>query len=122
MADPNFDKPGSFDIILGPEVFEDLVLDGKLDKENGLRLPNTLFGWVVSGKSPDSFKQLQTTMNVLRTDMNFDLSQFWELEEGPSSPKLTAREPARDAYFQRTRTQDENGRFAVQFFSRLQHD
>ena len=32
LADPNFDKPGHVDIILGSDVFEDLVLDGKLDE------------------------------------------------------------------------------------------
>ena len=73
-----------------------------------------MFGWVVSGKSPDSSKQLQTTITVLRSDMAFDLSQFWELEEVPSSPKLTAEEQACEEHFQQATTQDEDGRFVVQ--------
>ncbi len=114
MTDPIFDKPGHIDLILGSDVFEDLVLDGKLDEENDLQLTNTVFGWVVSGKTPDSSKQLQTTITILKSVMTFDLSQFWELEEVPSSPKLTAEEQACEAHFQQTTTQDEDGRFVVQ--------
>ena len=113
LTDSNFDKPGSIDITVGPHDFG----DGKLDEEDGLRLRYTVFGWVVSGKSVDSFKQFHTTKNVFRSDMIFDLSPFWKLEEGPRSPKLTAEEQGCEEQFQRITTQNEGGRFVVQLLS-----
>uniref|UniRef100_A0A182PW06 DUF1758 domain-containing protein n=1 Tax=Anopheles epiroticus TaxID=199890 RepID=A0A182PW06_9DIPT len=54
LADPEFKKRGSIDLLLGQEVFYDVH---KLDNENiqfreegGLTFINTKFGWVVSGQ------------------------------------------------------------------------
>ena len=44
LADPNFNKPGRIEMILGSDVFEDVVLDGKFFAENGIHFINTVFG------------------------------------------------------------------------------
>lgn len=51
LADPTFDRPGSIDLILGEDIFYDLLRDGQFKSGGGeLMLQNTALGWVVSGK------------------------------------------------------------------------
>ena len=41
-------------MILGSDVFEEVVLDCKFTEENGIHFRNTVFGWIASGKNPES--------------------------------------------------------------------
>ena len=43
LADPNFNSPGRIDVLLGADVPEDVMKEGKL-KENGLHIRNSFFG------------------------------------------------------------------------------
>ena len=54
LADPNFNKPGRIEMILGSDVFEEVVLDGKFTAENRIHFRNTVLGWIASGKHPES--------------------------------------------------------------------
>ena len=51
LADPEFYKPSAIDIIIGAEIFFDLLMDGQHKlAEGGPTLQNTQLRWVVSGK------------------------------------------------------------------------
>ena len=89
LADPTFNKTGSIDLILGSEIIEDIYLDGKFEEPNGLKFRNTIFGWVASGKHPQSYSPSFTTS--LCIDETFDLKKFWELELPPAE-KFTQKE------------------------------
>ncbi|XP_055590823.1 uncharacterized protein LOC129742906 [Uranotaenia lowii] len=55
LADPEFWSPGPIDMIIGAEYFCDLLRSGKCKVSNdGPTLQETEFGWVVSGRVPDS--------------------------------------------------------------------
>ena len=66
LADPEFMESRQIDLILGSDVYEHVVLDGKLQEDNGLHLRNTIFGWVVSGKIFEQTNQVHT-VTVLKT-------------------------------------------------------
>ena len=96
------------DLILGSDVYEHIVLDGKLEEENGLHLRNTVFGWVVSGKVLEQTNQVHT-MTVLKTDI--DLKRSWELKEVQLPQKMT--EVQCEQHFIDTTKQAEGGRYIV---------
>jgi len=53
MADPQFSKPGSIDMLLGGEFFLQLLEQGKIDLGANLpTLQNTKLGWIVSDPIP----------------------------------------------------------------------
>jgi hypothetical protein len=50
LADSNFNSPGKIDLLMGAEVFMELLLAGKFKlKGNLLWMQETYFGWVFSG-------------------------------------------------------------------------
>ena len=98
------------DIILGSDIYESIVLDGKLEEENGLHLRNTIFGWVVSGKLPRETTSAVNSVTILKTDIDL---RFWEIEEVHSPKQLTAEEMQCEQHFLETTQEAEDGRFKV---------
>lgn len=55
LAEPHFHEPGSIDLIIGAEYFMDLLGEERQKlTSRGPTLQNTAFGWIVSGRIPDS--------------------------------------------------------------------
>ncbi|XP_055584794.1 uncharacterized protein LOC129737659 [Uranotaenia lowii] len=55
LADPEFHQPGPIDLIIGAEHYYDLIEDSRRKlNENGPTMQKTVFGWVISGRVPDS--------------------------------------------------------------------
>ena len=51
LADPQFNVPAPVDLIIGGEIFAELLSNGQLQMGKGLpSLQLTVFGWVVMGK------------------------------------------------------------------------
>ena len=50
LADPSFNRPGRIEIILGSDIFEEFVLDGKFTEENGYHFRNS-FWFACIGKT-----------------------------------------------------------------------
>ncbi|XP_055612527.1 uncharacterized protein LOC129759139 [Uranotaenia lowii] len=115
MADPGFQNPGSIDLILGAEVFYDLLLEGqhKLDSIGPI-LQNTRLGWVVSGKVPEE-SRVQATVSASCTEERVDelLTRFWELESCQTPSTLSLEESACEKIFEETTVRDSSGRFVV---------
>ena len=105
LADPNFNSPGRIDVLLGADVPEDVMKEGKL-KENGLHIRNSFFGWIVSGPVQPSNKS--NTNNMVHVN-KVDIIQFWELEK-----HLTKSEQECVEHFDRTTKRNDDGRFIVE--------
>ena len=100
-------------MILGSDVFEEVVLDGKFTEENGIHFRNTVFGWIASGKHPESQPTHSEITSSVCINNTFDLRKFWELEEISPVKTQTAEEIACEQHFQDT-TRVVNNRFVVQ--------
>jgi len=51
LADPHFHKPGSMDLLLGADIFGQLLLDGKIVGPHGSPIAqNSVLGWILSGR------------------------------------------------------------------------
>uniref|UniRef100_A0A1I8PSD1 DUF1758 domain-containing protein n=1 Tax=Stomoxys calcitrans TaxID=35570 RepID=A0A1I8PSD1_STOCA len=86
LADPSFDKPDRIDILIGAELFFDLMSVGQIKIAANLPvLQKTLLGWVVAG---ESFRSRQScSLAVIYTDLKEEEAQrstiikgFWEIE------------------------------------------
>lgn len=114
LADPDFNKPGPVDVLLGVEVFYKVLKNGTLCL--GENLPdfcNTEFGWIIGGK-------LEETHNFFLSNSDFDsrlnhqLQRFWEIESLDCKSKHSIEEKSCEELFEKTTFRDSNGRFVVE--------
>ena len=78
LADPNFNEPDRIEMILGSNVFEEVVLDGKFTAVNGIHFRNRVFGWIAPGKHPESHPTHSKITSSVCNYNTFDLRKFWE--------------------------------------------
>ncbi|XP_018373384.1 PREDICTED: uncharacterized protein LOC108767792, partial [Trachymyrmex cornetzi] len=116
LADPQFDRPSKIDMLLGAEIFFDLLVVGtvKLAK-NQPTWQNTLLGWIVSGKCTDS-RQLSSAAacNVATTEpLNTAITRFWQIESCERKHTRTPEERLCEEHFMKTHKRKQDGRFVV---------
>ncbi|XP_065084849.1 uncharacterized protein LOC135707055 [Ochlerotatus camptorhynchus] len=109
LADPSFDSTNPVDIIIGAEIFFDVFkVAGRIPLGNNLPvLVNSVFGWVVAGKSTIS----PSVATV--TDIHKLMEKFWTIEEDSSSTAYSVEEAACEEHFQRTVARTPEGRYVV---------
>ena len=110
LADPNCNVSSPIELILGSDVAEEIILDGKFTEDNGLHFRNTVFGWIVSGKQQN--KACSIANISLCINYTFDLKKFRELEDVPTASQHTDEKIACQKHFRNT-TILENNRFIV---------
>lgn len=90
LADLHFYKPGSIDLLLGAEIFSQILQDGRIAVQSNQPIGlNTQYGWILMGTFTNS-SHLPTNLTLCNnnssTNMNFSsletiLKRFWEIEE-----------------------------------------
>ncbi|XP_074036326.1 uncharacterized protein [Leptinotarsa decemlineata] len=117
LADPKFYCPGNIDILLGADVFSQIILNGKIsgkcDEPYAL---NTVLGYILIGKTNNHppaitssfFCEAYATNNVEKI-----LKSFWEVESVPDTPHNTSDDIACEKSFVDNVTRDETGRYIV---------
>jgi transposase InsO family protein len=121
LADPCFDRPSGVELLLGMDVYEDIVLGEKKQEVNNLFFRNTIYGWVVVGaphSTTSASRQRVTvqhtaTASAATTSTDTLLRQFWEVEDVPTCTKLTEEEARCKEHFETTTTRDDSGRIVV---------
>lgn len=115
LADPEFHKPGKIDLLIGAEVFWDLLINQtKVLGKNKPILHNSKLGWIVSGNI-NTHNQMSRRHCNLSIDDTLDkqLKRFWEIEEVPVKPQLSKEEIQCEDNFRNTTTRQADGRFTV---------
>ncbi|XP_055585340.1 uncharacterized protein LOC129738173 [Uranotaenia lowii] len=116
LADPSFHQPGPIDLLLGMEIYYDLLLEGftKLGPEQPI-LQNTVLGWVAAGKIGSVFPESTSRLvHVCSCDsLDTELSRLWELEKCWTNSSLSVEESSCEKHFAETTFRDESGRFVV---------
>lgn len=82
LADPHFHMAGKIDVILGANVFKDIILSEV--HKNALLAQNTHLGWILSGAIHGNYSAKNTCMIVTSdadTRLCDALQKFWETEE-----------------------------------------
>lgn len=113
LSDSNFNVPSDIDILIGAGLFWDLLCMGqiKLGPQRPI-LQKTKLGWIISGPLPQKGPQM-ISCNVSQGVKEFDLSQFWEVEECHASRSLSKEELACEEHFKSTYKRNSDGRFIV---------
>ena len=112
LADPQFNVPGPIDVILGMDVYHDVVLNNKI-RDRTLVALETIFGWVVSGSIPDNSRLNSLHGFHVERSEELDLRRFWEIEEVPTASTATPDELACEKHFVDTTTRTADGRYVV---------
>ncbi|XP_049884830.1 uncharacterized protein LOC126379907 isoform X2 [Pectinophora gossypiella] len=127
LADPSFNVPSKVDMLIGADLFWDLI--GPRQQSLGANLPTlreSKLGWFLAGHIRDKqTSNLQVDNSNTSIQCNFSaleslhtkLSRFWELEELPTSQKASeagvdAGNPC-ETHFMTHTTRLEDGRFSV---------
>ncbi|XP_011688837.1 PREDICTED: uncharacterized protein LOC105450601 [Wasmannia auropunctata] len=118
LADPNYLVPGSIDIILGADVFGQIIQNGiRKGSNNAPMAQATKLGWIISGptssqSSPDSSHSFHVS---IESDLFSLMHRFWELDE--IVPFKTSSQPtdeqACEEHFKSTHSRTEHGRYVV---------
>lgn len=113
LADPNFNVPSVVDILVGAEVFWNVIGTKTIDLGKNLpKLCETKLGWLVSGSIS---QQSCFSANHLchHSNVTPDLTQFWELDNVASKHSLSLEERMCEQSFAQTTVRNDSGRFVV---------
>lgn len=120
LADPTFYEPQEIDMLIGSDLFWDVVCHDRISLGPNLPiLQSTVFGWIVSGPVGKSNKYntvtgLCCTNNNIEKQISADLQKFWELENVDYTVKtLSDEETECEKHFQINTTRNEQGAFVV---------
>ncbi|GFV99672.1 DUF1758 domain-containing protein [Trichonephila clavipes] len=82
LADSNFNVPGKIDLLLGANIFYELLKPERIKiKDSQLLLVNSVFGYIVTGNL-DSINETKVHCGLIRDeDLNKTLEKFWKLED-----------------------------------------
>lgn len=117
LADPSFHNPGPIDLIIGAELYYDILEEGLIKRSREkVILQNTAFGWVVTGRVNPKVpsRALSIVGHVCSATIEEQLHKFWELETCRSANTLSVEESRCERQFAETTIRHSNGRFIVQ--------
>lgn len=117
LADPAFHVSSDIDILIGSDYLWSLFRSGQysLGRQRPF-LQETVLGWLVSGPMPFvtcNSVSLFCKVTTTGSDIDNTLSNFWELEEVPSTKLLTKEERFCENHFLENTVRNDSGRFVV---------
>lgn len=117
FADPQFAKPSSVDMILGADVYDQIIQDGlRKGKTGGPIAQLTIFGWILSG--PIGQTSLVRTVQGYHCSCEREwyelIERFWRQEEVLEvKPSLSSADQECENHFKTTHTRSDSGRYIV---------
>ncbi|XP_048478253.1 uncharacterized protein LOC125488810 [Plutella xylostella] len=107
LADPDYFTPGPIDLLLGADIYSEIILEGVLKQDsNSPVAQQTKLGWILCGNTK-TFKCF-VTLNEIE-----ELTRFWESEEITKDTELTDSEAYCEKYYAETTERQEDGRYIV---------
>ena len=118
MADPDFGRPGRIDILLGVDVFVEVLRQGwRIGPPGSPSAFETEFGWVLAGNiNSHTPSRLITSHHTCTSFVTGDeiLCKFWEIEERPNDQtSLSPEERNVVQHFKENHSRTTDGRFVV---------
>ncbi|XP_073955667.1 uncharacterized protein [Choristoneura fumiferana] len=116
LADPTCHMPGHIDLLLGVEVFSEVLKPGVIKGPSGsLIAQETHLGWVVSGIAKSGTTDIKNIVSMhLNVDLHSMLKKFWELETiEEDTYALTSDDRKAEENFENTHKRSSDGRYVV---------
>ncbi|KAJ8937182.1 hypothetical protein NQ318_017031 [Aromia moschata] len=116
LADNNFNISSPIDMLLGADIFAEILQDGRLlGNDNEPTALRTIFGWILHGKvsyqPSSSVNSFFTSFDYSVLDSN--LRRFWELEEIPRKHITSTDDLLCEQIYTNTYSRDYSGRYTV---------
>ncbi|XP_054706658.1 uncharacterized protein LOC129216470 [Uloborus diversus] len=118
LADPQFHISRPVDIIIGADVFLDLIEGEQIkNKHNAPGALDSKLGWLLMGKvssySPKS--KSYTFHHDVNQELDLTLQKFWELDSIPNEDKdnLNSEEITCEQFYENTTKRDISGKYTV---------
>lgn len=106
LADPEYNVSRQIDLILGAEVYSNIILDGVLKGSDQAPVAQqTHIGWILCGK----MKTLNCHVTVINLE---ELTKFWETEDIPTSQD-TSTDDHCEQFYKETVERAEDGKYIV---------
>ncbi|UYV78056.1 hypothetical protein LAZ67_15003332 [Cordylochernes scorpioides] len=116
LADPEFYIQAPIDMILGADIYTELMLNGSISLGEGLPMAiNTRLGWVLLGKlmgTSESNKEVCNLSLQSEPELEFVMKIFWETESVPS-PDLCTQDEDCERLFSNNHGRDSHGGYWV---------
>jgi len=117
-ADPDPMSSDPVQILIGADLYNDLILDGVPKGKPGHPIAQwSIFEWIISGPL-----QAETDRSSLHVAVHHctsihtlseDIQKFWEYEDLPSCPILSPQNEQCETHFRVTHSRDASGRYIV---------
>lgn len=116
LADPNYNTPNKVQILLGAEVYSQIIEAGLMKSPSGIIAQKTQLGWILSGDAsriPVKENKI-ISMHVCMCENDL-LRKFWEVENEvlTSERNLTKDEQRCEDIYKKTTVRTDSGRYKV---------
>jgi hypothetical protein len=117
LADPLFNQKSEIDLLLGSDIFWNLLCIGQIKLGKKPTLQKTKFGWIISGPIPNYSNIHNNTFlsNInIHEKIHNEISKFWEIEDCQNhKPALSEEETLCENHFIATTKRHEGGKLIV---------
>ncbi|XP_055386948.1 uncharacterized protein LOC129615656 [Condylostylus longicornis] len=111
LADPEFEKPAKVNLILGSDIFIEILLSGIIKGQSYHPIAQqTVFGWIVTGPGARKTLKKRLICHVTLRDIDAQVKQFWAAEEIPKNEMVKEDEECEVLYKANTQRNNE-GRY-----------
>lgn len=115
LADPTYHKPGSIDMLLGVNVYTEILMSGIIRGEPGSPIAQqSKLGWIISGGVKDKSAHGIVSMH-LNVSLDTIVQKFWDNEKFETEEKEdpTDQEQRAEDIYEKTVRRDSSGRYIV---------
>ncbi|GFV94035.1 integrase catalytic domain-containing protein [Trichonephila clavipes] len=115
LADKNFNIPERVQMLLGAEVFYELMLPGQFKMEgSNVIFQNTVFGFIIFGSTSADAKGKEHCGFIQAADnLEHSIKKFWEIENVEIDYIKTSELDICEDHFKNTHSRDDQGRYRV---------
>uniref|UniRef100_V5I888 Uncharacterized protein n=1 Tax=Anoplophora glabripennis TaxID=217634 RepID=V5I888_ANOGL len=114
LADPNFNNSGEIDVLLGAEIFWELLCAGQIRiSPKGPILHKSKLGWLISGTVYINKVNIRTHCNLALENLQSQIERFWTVEELNNYKELSMEEAECEKIFKNYTERNASGKFVV---------
>jgi len=116
LADESWGTPGDIDLLIGVNLFAEILLGGKIsNSQGGPNALQTVFGYVVLGEAPVSLLSSSSYALCSFTSVEIEdlVKKFWEIENVDNQPLLSIDDKHCENFYTATTIRKPTGEYEV---------